>query len=218
MEQFLLELKAGILNAQWWNVWLQLAMLALFLVGYLWFIRLKSGAEFKAMKDNFAELMEQNRRLTQETEQIKRELEKGTIAYQIKLSKYHDRAIASLDEVYSALYSIVSAARQFCSSTHPDSKAFYDIAHNVKASVNRHRLWIDETLYQQMMIFIEQAKEKVSSSMINELQLTNIEAGEESRAEFLEMKGESISRFLTEELDGIMGQLKLEIQQHLKPE
>lgn len=218
MEQFLLQLRADILDAQLRGIWLNLILLALFIIGYLFFIRLKARAEFKAIKDNFAELLEQNKRLTQETEQIKRELEKGTIAYQVKLSKYHDRAISALDEVYGELQKIVSAAREFSFSAQPDSKKFYEVIHNVKQCVSQHNLWIDERLYQQIMVFIERVKDNVYSSKINEFQLMYIDAGEESRAAFLEKKGEEIFHFLTEELEVVMSELRLEIQRYLKPE
>lgn len=62
---------------------------------------LKKSGELTAIKLAFEDIKEQNRVITSETESIKRQLEKGTIEYQIKLSKYHEKKIDAIEKIYS---------------------------------------------------------------------------------------------------------------------
>lgn len=86
----------AIINSNDRLIYLNIIIVFLAIVGVYFSAMFKKAGELKAIEDGFNEIKRQNKIITEDTENIKRQIEKGTIEFQIKLSKYHDKKLKLL--------------------------------------------------------------------------------------------------------------------------
>lgn len=92
-------------------LWPTLVTIFIAIVGTSFFSRIKKSAELKAINTNFENVIEQQRKLVEQSESIKQTLNKDSIFYQIQLSSYREKSVESIDLVYIELLALKNSAK-----------------------------------------------------------------------------------------------------------
>lgn len=110
--------------------------------------RIKKSAELKEININFSNIVEQQKKLTEETEKIKQVLKKGSIEYQIKLSSYNEKSISAVNEIYISLINLRDSLRDY--SFNPEDTEFRKNIYKKMTEFQRvfdiNKIWTPKTL------------------------------------------------------------------------
>ncbi|KYN81400.1 hypothetical protein ATY35_19925 [Vibrio cidicii] len=135
-------------------IYLNLLIILVGIVAVYFVAMFKKSGELTALKLAFDDIRKQNEIITTDTEEIKRQMEKGTIEYQIKLSKYHERKIESLDLVYKALVSIYrSGSIMLLKNEEHRFEAFYTTVHDFRDVFESNKIWLDPKICESIEQF-----------------------------------------------------------------
>ncbi|MGV2988105.1 hypothetical protein ACE1OE_10690 [Vibrio sp. E150_011] len=135
-------------------IYLNLLIILVGIVAVYFVAMFKKSGELTALKLAFDDIRTQNEIITTDTEEIKRQMEKGTIEYQIRLSKYHERKIESLDLVYKALVSIYrSGSIILLKNEEQRFEAFYTTVHDFRDTFESNKIWLDPKICESIEQF-----------------------------------------------------------------
>ncbi|MFL1914429.1 hypothetical protein ACJW8B_03250 [Plesiomonas shigelloides] len=151
------ELKAiadAIISSNDKMIYLNLVMISISIAVVYFGALFKKTGELTAIKVAFTDIQKQNEIITTDTETIKRQLEKGSIEYQIKLSKYHEKKIDAIENIHSKLASLIISSRQVMLSS--DGSAF--ITFNTAVEEFRNcfeikKLWLNSSVSRKIEDF-----------------------------------------------------------------
>ena len=125
-------------------IYLNLVIVLLGIVAVYFTAVLKKSGELAAIKSGFDDIRKQNEIITTDTESIRRQIEKGTIEFQIKLSKYHDRKIESIDLVYQSLAIIYRCSTKMpLANEETKFDAFYVEVEKFRDTLESKKIWLD---------------------------------------------------------------------------
>jgi hypothetical protein len=82
------------------NLYLNLIVVFLAIVGVYFYERFKKSAELREINNNFTEVLRQQKEIAIETGKINQLLNKESIAFQIRLNSYTQKSIESINDVY----------------------------------------------------------------------------------------------------------------------
>ena len=130
-------------------------IIVLISIASVFFVALfKKSGELSAIKLAFDDIKKQNRIITSETESIKRQLEKGTIEYQIKLSKYHEKKIDAIEEIHSKLAELLICSRNILLATDSaDFSEFRNAIAEFRSIFEAKKIWIDASIGKEIEEF-----------------------------------------------------------------
>ena len=105
--------------------------------------RIKKSGELAEINDNFEKYLTQQKRLVEQTEDIKKSLEKETIEYQIKLYAYNEKSVESINNVYLSLIGLRDKVKEYATNQSGDSKSLtIKEIYNFRDVFDKNRLWI----------------------------------------------------------------------------
>lgn len=171
----------------------------------------KKSGELTAIKLAFRDIKEQNRVITSETESIKRQLEKGTIEYQIKLSKYHEKKIDAIEKIYSKLADLLSGSRKILLATDENKfHEFNDAVDEFRNSFEAEKLWLDASVSKEIEEFaieidkqVRQYQGAMNVSMLPGLQGKHVDQVYDKQENFYEFTVTK-SKVLKEQLEELL--------------
>ena len=177
----------------------------------------KKSGELTAIKLAFNDIKEQNRVITSDTESIKRQLEKGTIEYQIRLSKFHERKIDSIEKIYTSLADIYNGTRKILLSSNQNQFEQFDILiEKFRDIFESNKLWLDVPICKEIEAFAitmdTEVKKYQGALTVSKLPgLSNI------NVEKLYDKQEDFYDFILTESKEIKDQLESLLRSYLSP-
>jgi len=128
-------------------IYLNLVVVMIAIVGVYFAALLKKSGELTAIKAAFNDIQKQNKIITADTETIKRQLERGAIEYQIKLSKYHEKKINAIERIHSKLAFLLIKSRQVMLSTDDSAfNAFNTAVEEFRNCFEVEKLWLDSSI------------------------------------------------------------------------
>jgi regulator of replication initiation timing len=144
----------AIINANNSLILTNLLIIIFAIIGIYVIATFKKSGELTAIKLAFNDIKEQNRVITLDTESIKRQLEKGTIEYQIRLSKFHERKIDSIEKIYTSLADIYNDTRKILSSSNQNQFEQFDILiEKFRDIFESNKLWLDVPICKEIEAF-----------------------------------------------------------------
>ena len=114
----------------------------------------KKAGELKAIQDGFDEIKRQNQIITEDTAKIKSQIEEGTIEFQIKLTKFHERKIEAIDLIYKRLAGVYNETRKVL-LYNKDEKfdVFYLAVENFRDTLESNKIWLDSGICNEIESF-----------------------------------------------------------------
>lgn len=107
------------------------------------FSRIKKSAELKEINNNFRNVIEQQRLLVEQSENIKQALNKESIFYQIQLSSYREKSVESIDIVYKELLKLKNSAKDTSFLMGQDQcDEFVKAVSSFRKLFEENRIWI----------------------------------------------------------------------------
>jgi hypothetical protein len=195
------------------SITILLAILSVFFVSLF-----KKSGELAAIHVAFEDIKNQNRVITSETESIKRQLEKVTIEYQIKLSKYHDKKISAIERIYSKLADLLIHSRNIMSSTNENKfDEFNHIVEGFRSCFEAEKIWLDAPISREIERFAIEIDTQVRNyqGAINATQLvTNLQGW---HIEHLYNKHEEFYNFTASKSTLLKNQLEELLRDYLSP-
>ncbi|EHS1102644.1 hypothetical protein KVQ39_003611 [Vibrio cholerae] len=105
--------------------------------------RIKKQAEITTTNNNFTTLLDQQKKLAKDIGDIKSELERSNIKYQIKLADYNAKSLESIELVYGKLVKIKSISRDLSYVQSPElAQDLYDSIGDFRSCFDLKRIWI----------------------------------------------------------------------------
>jgi len=122
----------------------------------------KKAGELKAIQDGFDEIKRQNKIITEDTAKIKSQIEEGTIEFQIKLTKFHERKIEAIDLIYKRLAGVYNETRKVV-LYNEDGKfdVFYLAVENFRDTLESNKIWLDSDICNDIESFAIQVDSQV---------------------------------------------------------
>lgn len=137
----------AIINSNDRLIYLNIIIVFLAIVGVYFSAMFKKAGELKAIEDGFNEIKRQNKIITEDTENIKRQIEKGTIEFQIKLSKYHDKKIEAINLIYKSLANVYNESRKiFLANDENMFNDFYKVVEGFRDTFESNKIWLDRSI------------------------------------------------------------------------
>lgn len=177
----------------------------------------KKSGELTAIKLAFDDIKDQNRVITSETESIKRQLEKGTIEYQIKLSKYHEKKIDAVEKIYSKLAGVLNCSRKILITK--DETGFKNFNHALEEFRNNfeaQKLWLDSSISQQINQFALTVGEQVRQFQVSNYFARSSRAPENETDQIYD-KYDDFYNFTVKESTNLKEQLEDMLRIYLSP-
>ncbi|MGR5428312.1 hypothetical protein ACPV5D_25030, partial [Vibrio harveyi] len=178
----------------------------------------KKSGELTAIKVAFKDIQKQNKIITSDTETIKRQLEKGTIEYQIKLSKYHEKKIDAIEKIHSKLACLLISSRQVMLST--DDSAF--IAFNTALEEFRNcfeieKLWLTSSVSSKIEEFAIEIDKQVKryQGALTVSKMTNLQ---DSQVQQVYDKQDDFYKFIASQSAVLKEQLEEVLRHYLSPQ
>lgn len=178
----------------------------------------KKSGELTAIKVAFKDIQMQNKIITSDTETIKRQLEKGTIEYQIKLSKYHEKKIDAIEKIHSKLACLLISSRQVMLST--DDSAF--IVFNTALEEFRNcfeieKLWLTSSVSSKIEEFAIEIDKQVKryQGALTVSKMTNLQ---DSQVQQAYDKQDDFYKFIASQSAVLKEQLEEVLRHYLSPQ
>ena len=111
------------------------------------YVRVTKSAELKEINNNFATVIEQQKRLATETGKINQSLDKESINYQIRLNAYNDKSIEAVNDIYVSLIKLRDASRELGFNPDGEQKQqFFSIVRDFRNTFDTKRIWLPPSL------------------------------------------------------------------------
>ena len=215
------ELKAiadAIISSNDKMIYLNLVVVLIAIVVVYFGALFKKSGELTAIKVAFKDIQNQNKIITSDTETIKRQLEKGTIEYQIKLSKYHEKKIDAIEKIHSKLACLLISSRQVMLST--DDSAF--IAFNIALEEFRNcfeieKLWLTSSVSSKIEEFAIEIDKQVKryQGALTVSKMTNLQ---DSQVQQVYDKQDDFYKFIASQSAVLKEQLEEVLRHYLSPQ
>ncbi|MCA2438573.1 MULTISPECIES: hypothetical protein [Vibrio] len=150
----LLNISNALISANDKAIFLNVVIALLAIIAIYYSSKWKKSGELDAIKSGFEEIRNQNKAITTDTEDIKRHIEKGTIEFQIKLSKFHDRKIEAIDIVYQHLSVIYRTSTKMLLTTEETQFGdFYEKVEKFRDVLESNKIWLSSELCESIENF-----------------------------------------------------------------
>lgn len=131
--------------------WAYVVLFAVTMLGTYLGAGMKKSGELKATNDNFGNLLEQQRKLTEDITKIKQDFEKENIVYQIKMTDYNVRSLEAIELVFSKLVVIKKQAREVYHVQNQDTgKKLYDAIEDFRDTYDVKNIWIPKSIAEEL--------------------------------------------------------------------
>ncbi|WP_323943706.1 hypothetical protein [Aeromonas caviae] len=115
---------------------------------------IKKKAELEAINKNFQNIADQNRAITTDTELIKNQLSKGTIEYQIRLSRYHEKQINAIEKIYEKLAILFMSSKKIILMKDDGAdENFNNAVTAFRENFEIEKLWLDASISNEIEEF-----------------------------------------------------------------
>ena len=126
-------------------VYLLVTLIAI--VAVYFFSRLSKSAELREINNNFATVLEQQRKITEETGKIKQALDKDSISYQVRLNSYNEKSISAITEVYISLIGLREKARHLSLDRSENVRRdLIDCVNSFRSTFDVQKIWLPRDL------------------------------------------------------------------------
>ncbi len=117
------------------------------IIGVYVHARLKKSAELAEINKNFSTVLEQQKELVEETEQIKQSIGKDSINYQIRLNAYHEKSIQAVDDIYASIIQLRDSAKDLgLNQSERNKTKFIDSISEFRNIFDKRKIWISFAL------------------------------------------------------------------------
>lgn len=208
----------AIINSNEKLIYLNLLVVLLALLAVYFVALFKKSGELTAINLAFEDIKRQNRVITSETESIKRQLEKGTIEYQIKLSKYHEKKIDAIEKIHFKLSELLSCSRKILLATGETKFDEFHIAvEEFRSNFEAKKLWLDASISNELEKFAIEVDKQVRQyqGTMNIAKLPNLN---EKQVDQLYDKQQEFYEFTVRESKTLKEQLEEFLRAYISPE
>lgn len=117
------------------------------IVGIYIYSRIKKSAELHEINLNFDNVLEQQKKITKETEIIKQKLDKESIGFQIKLHSYNEKSIDAINSIYIRIIELREAARDLGFNPSQDEiENFKNVVATFRREHDVKKIWLPKEL------------------------------------------------------------------------
>lgn len=135
----------------WAVLWPTLLVVFVAIVGVYFHARIKKAGELTEINNNFSRVLNQQRQLVNQSEEIRHVLAKDSIYYQVQVGAYREKSVASIDSVYRELLKLKKAAKN--TSFLLNDSACDDFTRAVslfRDLFEEHRIWLPHGLAEKI--------------------------------------------------------------------
>ncbi|NOI70302.1 hypothetical protein [Vibrio owensii] len=180
--------------------------------------RFKKAGEYHELSANFKDLLKQQKVLTSETEIIKRTVEKVTIEFEVRFSKFHEREIEAIDLIYKELANVYVVSKEGVLKTDEDYfEKFYGCVSAFRKTFESHKIWIDQDISKNIEDFVIAVDNQIRRyhGTVNTSRILNVEMREYQDKAF--EKQEQFYDFVLKQSGQIKCQIESKIRDYLVP-
>ncbi len=208
----------AIINSNEKLIYLNLLVVSLAVLAVYFVALFKKSGELTAINLAFEDIKRQNRVITSETESIKRQLEKDTIEYQIKLSKYHEKKIDAIEKIHFKLSELLSCSRKILLATGETKfDEFHNAVEEFRSNFEAKKLWLDTSISNEIENFAIEVDKQVRQyqGTMNIAKLPNLN---EKQVDQLHDKQQEFYEFTVRESKKLKEQLEEFLRAYISPE
>ncbi|WP_368172807.1 hypothetical protein [Aeromonas sp. R2-1] len=179
---------------------------------------IKKKAELEAINKNFQNIADQNRAITTDTELIKNQLSKGTIEYQIRLSRYHEKQINAIEKIYEKLAILFMSSKKIILMKDDGAdENFNNAVTAFRENFEIEKLWLDASISNEIEEFAieidKQVKLYQGATFIAGLKNLN-----ESQIAQAYNKQDNFYKFTVSTSNTLKNKLESQLRSYLSPE
>lgn len=208
----------AIINSNEKLIYLNLLVVLLALLAVYFVALFKKSGELTAINLAFEDIKRQNRVITSETENIKRQLEKGTIEYQIKLSKYHEKKIDAIEKIHFKLSELLSCSRKIILATGETKfDEFHHAVEEFRSNFEAKKLWLDASISNELEKFAIEVDKQVRQYQ-GTMYIAKLPNLNEKQVDQLYDKQQEFYEFTVRESKTLKEQLEEFLRAYISPE
>ena len=121
--------------------------------------RLKKAGELQEIKDNFDDILEQQRQLAAETGKIKASLDQGNLRYQIQLSSYQENSVRAIEAIYIGCLSLRDATLAVAHSRE-NRELLFEKSRELVTIYDQKRIWLPTELSERIREIADQLDQR----------------------------------------------------------
>ncbi|AKA17277.1 hypothetical protein [Aeromonas hydrophila] len=179
---------------------------------------IKKKAELEAINKNFQDIADQNRAITTDTELIKNQLSKGTIEYQIRLSRYHEKQINAIEKIYEKLAILFMSSKKIILMKDDGADENFNSAVTAfRENFEIEKLWLDASISNEIEEFAIEIDKQVKlfqgATFIAGLKNLN-----ESQIAQAYDKQDNFYKFTVSTSNALKNKLESQLRSYLSPE
>ncbi|WP_337264055.1 MULTISPECIES: hypothetical protein [unclassified Serratia (in: enterobacteria)] len=135
---------------------------------------LKKTAEINAIRHQFEEVKRQLAITTKITEDIKGEIGRGNISYQIKLSELTQRKTKAISEIYTSLYKATCFIKENRADEGDNQERFKNIVADFWSCFSESNIWLPKELSVEVADYFNMVSHKYKEHFQNAMQRREI--------------------------------------------